>query len=190
MKTFFVWVLFGGLLSLRLMAQDNPKLEVFGGYQYLHIGLYSAEPFNAGAFNGWNAAAAANLSKYFGVEGDFGGAYNYLTISRASLKIYTYSGGPVVYMNRGRIKLFAHALVGGIHLTGSESGAPSISQNGYTVMAGGGVDTKVHRAIAIRLVQADWLYYNLSSTTVQGATIAGFSHSNNVRISTGVVLRF
>jgi hypothetical protein len=166
------------------MAQDNPKLEVFGGYQYLNIGLYSTQPFNAGAFNGWNAAATANLSKYFGVEGDFGGAYNYLTSSRASLKIYTYSGGPVVYMNKGRIKPFVHALVGGIHLS-----AP-ISQNGYTVMAGGGVDAKVNRAIAIRLVQADWLYYNFSNTTVHGAEILGFSHSNNVRISTGVVLRF
>jgi hypothetical protein len=190
MKTFFVWVLFGGLLSLRLMAQDNPKLEVFGGYQYLNIGLYGTRPFNAGAFNGWNAAAAANLSKYFGVEGDFGGAYNYLTISRVSLKIYTYSGGPVVYMNKGRIKPFVHALVGGIHLTTSQSGAPSLSQNGYTVMAGGGVDAKVNRVIAIRLAQADWLYYNFSNTTLQGAEILGFSHSNNVRISTGVVLRF
>ena len=190
MKTFFVWVLFGGLLSLPLMAQDNPKLEVFGGYQFLRIGLWTATPFNAGAFNGWNAAATANLSKYFGVEGDFGGAYNYLTISRASLKIYTYSGGPAVYMSKGRIKPFVHALLGGIHLTISEGGPPSISQNGYTVMAGGGVDAKVNRTIAIRLVQADWLYYNFSNTTVRGAEILGFSHSNNVRISTGVVLRF
>lgn len=72
MKTFFAWVLFGVLLSLPLMAQDNTKLEVFGGYQYLNIGLYSTTSFNAGAFNGWNAAATVNLSKYFGVEGDFG----------------------------------------------------------------------------------------------------------------------
>jgi hypothetical protein len=180
MKTFFVVLLFGGLLSLPLMAQENPKLEVFGGYQYFNVGFYSA--FNAGGFNGWNAAAAANLSKYFGVEGDFGGAYNYLTISRVSLKTYTYSGGPVVYLNKGRIKPFTHVLVGGIHLTGSD-----FSSSGYTVMVGGGVDAKVARAIAIRIVQTDWLYYSLSGSKIAGGTM---SHGNNVRISTGVVFRF
>jgi len=189
MKTFVAGILFCGLVSLRLMAQDRPKVEVFGGYQSLRIGLWTATPFNAGAFNGWNAAAAANLSKYFGVEGDFGGAYNYLTISRTSLKTYTYSGGPVVYLNKGRIKPFAHVLVGGIHLTGSQSGVSlsSLSSSGYTVMVGGGVDAKVARAIAIRLVQADWLYYSLSGTGLPGGMI---SHGNNVRISTGVVVRF
>lgn len=190
MKTFFAVALLLGVLPLHLMAQDNPKFEVFGGYQYLNIGVYSASPFNAGGFNGWNAAAAANLSKHFGVEGDFGGAYNYLRISRISAKIYTYAGGPVVYMNKGRLKPFAHALVGGIHLTTSESGSPSGRWNGYTVMVGGGVDAKVNTRVAVRLVQADWLYYNFTSTTVQGAQILGLSHSNNVRISTGVVVRF
>lgn len=91
-----------------------------------------------------------------------------------------------MYTNLGRIKPFVHSLVGGIHLTISESGAPSISQHGYTIMAGGGVDAKVSRAIAIRLVQADWLYFSFSSTTVEPA----LSHSNNVRISTGAVVRF
>ncbi len=57
-------------------------------------------------------------------------------------------------------------------------------------MAGGGVDVKANRVIAIRLAEFDWLYYNFSSTTVDDQHIGGFSGSNNVRISSGVVFPF
>ena len=42
--------------------EDNPKVEVFGGYQYLHIG---------GGFNGWNVSVAGNITPHFGIEGNF-----------------------------------------------------------------------------------------------------------------------
>lgn len=60
----------------------------------------------------------------------------------------------------------------------------------FTMIFGGGVDVKANRAIAIRLIQADWLYYHFGSNTVAGVTIPAFSQSNNVRVSTGVVFRF
>ena len=57
-------------------------------------------------------------------------------------------------------------------------------------MAGGGIDAKVNRLLAIRVGEVDWLYYNLGSTTANGESIPGVSGSNNVRFSTGIVLRF
>jgi hypothetical protein len=57
-------------------------------------------------------------------------------------------------------------------------------------MVGGGVDATVNRALAIRLVQFDWLYYHFGSKAIGGTQIHSFSGSNNVRISTGVVVRF
>ena len=39
---------------------------------------------------------------------------------------------------------------------------------------------KVNNAFAVRVIQADWVYYRFS----------GASESHNVRISTGVVFRF
>jgi hypothetical protein len=186
MKKFFVIAFAFGLLSLPLIAQD--KVEVFGGYQYLHIGTNTSAGINSGqGFNGWNAAAAYNFNKNLGVEGDFSGTY--AKVSGVSFHIYTYTGGPVVSMNTGKIKPFAHVLFGGAQLTGSAQGA-SVTFNGFTTMVGGGVDAKVNKVLAIRLAQFDWLYYHFGSKTIAGTTVPSFSGSNNVRISTGVVLRF
>ena len=188
MRTFLVVVILLGVLALPLMAQDNPKAEVFGGYQYLHIGSNTSGDINSGqGFNGWDAAATGNLSKYFGVTGDFSGSY--ATVQGVSFKVYTYGGGPVVFTNAGKIKPFAHVLFGGARLSGSESSV-SVSTNGYTVMAGGGLDVGVNRAVAVRLGQFDWIYYHFSGFNVAGTSTGSFSSSNNVRFSAGIVFRF
>lgn len=178
------------LFAFPLLAQegDAPKAEIFGGFQYLHMGSDTSLGSTGGqGFNGWNVAAQGNFSKYLGVEGDFSGTY--AKISGVSTHVYTYAGGPVVFAEMNRIKPFAHVLFGGSSTGASESGV-SISLGGYTVMAGGGVDAKVNRALAIRLAQFDWLYYHFGSKTISGVQIPAFSGSNNVRISTGVVVRF
>ncbi len=192
MRTFLIVVLFIGVLALPLMAQDAPKAEVFGGYQYLHIGDITvnnqSQPNSSQGFNGWDASVTGYFHKYLGVQGDFGGSY--ATIGGVSTHIYTYTGGPVVALNaEGKVNPFVHALFGGIRLSGSESGV-SISLNGFTMMFGGGVDVRANRAIAIRLIQADWLYYHFGSNTIAGIEVPSFTQSNNVRISTGVVFRF
>jgi hypothetical protein len=89
----------------------------------------------------------------------------------------------------GKVNPFAHALFGGVRLTGSEFGV-SASLNGFTMMFGGGVDAKIAPRIAVRLIQADWVYYHFGSRTIAGLEIPSFTQSNNVRISTGIVFRF
>jgi len=96
----------------------------------------------------------------------------------------------VISLNAGgKVNPFVHALVGGIRLGASDEGV-SVSENGFTTMVGGGVDVKAARAIAVRLVQADWLYYHFGSNTIAGVAVPSFSQSKNVRISTGIVFRF
>jgi opacity protein-like surface antigen len=121
------------------------------------------------------------------VTGDFGGAY--ATIDGVSGHIYTYTGGPVLSLRVSRINPFVHALFGGVHLTGSESGV-SVSRTGFTTMVGGGVDFKAAPFISIRVIDVDWLYYHFGSTTIAGTSVPSFSQSNNVRITAGVVFRF
>jgi len=58
-----------------------------------------------------------------------------------------------------------------------------------TAMAGGGLDVKVRKFVAVRLAQVDWLYFHFGSQTVAGTPIPAFSGHNNVRFSTGIVLR-
>jgi len=190
MKKFFILVACVSLLSFPLMAQDDSKVEVFGGYQYLHTGSITIDgqtiPNSSENWNGWNAAATGYFNKYFGVTGDFSG--NYKTISGVSGHVYTYTGGPVVAYREGKINPYVHALFGGIRLTGSALGS-SASINGFTMAFGGGVDYQVHKHVSVRPIQADWIYYHFGSQTVAGVPIPSFSQSNNVRISTGIVLR-
>jgi hypothetical protein len=187
MKKLVVILILGVLWSLPLNAQ---VLEVFGGYQYLHLGNVTANgqtiPGSSQGFNGWNAAADAKLGKLFGLGADFSGGY--ATVTGVSLHTYTYTGGPIVSLSAGPIRPFVQALVGGVRLTGSFSGASS-SMNGLAAMAGGGLDVKVRKFVAVRLAQVDWLYFHFGSQTVAGTPIPAFSGHNNVRFSTGIVLR-
>jgi hypothetical protein len=186
------YVLFAAvcLISVRLMAQDS-KVDIFGGYQYLHNGDVTvdgtSQPDSSQSFNGWNIAPAFKFNKFLGAEADFSGGYG--SVSGVSNHIYTYSGGPIVTVGLPFLQPFAHVLFGGARLTSSVSGV-SISTNGYTLMAGGGVDAKLNRLLAVRVAQVDWVYFHFSGYSAAGVSTGSFSGSNNVRISTGIVARF
>jgi len=166
------------LLPLVAFAQA-PKAEVFGGYQYTHVNI-AGTGLN---FNGWNTSVAGNITKTFGVAGDFSGSYHSET--GGSLDVYTYTFGPVVNLNHeGVVNPFVHALFGGAHAKLSATGVGSATTNGFAMMLGGGVDAKVAPHIAVRLIQADWAYLHFSDLGSDA------SLSKNVRISTGLVIRF
>ena len=181
MKYFLVLVALVGLLSIPMVAQDYPKAEVFGGYQFLHTGTIHVAgqdiPDSSENWNGWDAGATGYFNKYFGVQGDFSGSYK--TINHVSGHVYTYAGGPVIAYREGKVNPFVHALFGGSHFTASASGAGSGSNNGFTMMYGGGADIKMSKILALR-GQVDWVYFHVS----------GISLTNNVRVATGIVLRF
>jgi hypothetical protein len=162
------------LFPLLTAAQETPAAEVFGGYQFTHIGSGGVSE----NLNGWNASVAVNVDKDFGVAGDFSAAYK--SINGVSLKIYTYTFGPVANLNhQGKFNPFVHALFGGAHGSASLNGTGT-STNGFTMMMGGGADAKVSPHFAVRLFQADWVYYRFQGT----------GESKNVRLSAGVVARF
>jgi hypothetical protein len=162
-------------LSMPLMAQDNPRAGIFGGYQFLHL---NADGISENA-NGWDAAVTGNLNSYFGVTGDFSGSYK--SISGASGHVYTYTFGPTAtIIPEGKVNPFVHALFGGTSVGGSLANSGSASTSGFAMFIGGGVDAKVNKNISVRAVQFDWLHYSVS----------GVSGSSNVRLCFGVVLHF
>ena len=172
MRKFITVAYFLTLFSLAAMAADYPKAEIFGGYQYTHLeGGYNG--------NGFNFALNGNFNDYFGITADFGAAYN--KQNGVSLNNYTYTFGPVLSLRADkRFTPFVHALIGGDHATTSVSGVGSVSGNGYALMAGGGVDFNINRGIAFRAAQADWMLVHSNGST----------SSKNLRISTGIVLKF
>ena len=154
--------LFVALFSFVGLAQEAPKPEVFGGYQFTTL-----DP--SWHANGWNGAASMYFTRWLGVTGDFSGAYG-----SGSTHFYTYTGGPVVSMHKHAISPYAHALFGGGHVSSSGFG-----NNGMVMMFGGGLDYG-RNAFAIRLCQADWMMTHFN----------GVSDKNNARVSTGLLYRF
>jgi opacity protein-like surface antigen len=202
MKRISLLALLLALCTVPVFAQNYPKAEVFGGYQYLRA--ESADVVTAGSanFNGWDASATVNMNKWFGVEGDFSGNYKTQGVNvplvgnlNFSLRDYTYMFGPVVKARQNeRFEPFVHALFGGNHLTARGSLGPvnaSVSANGYAMAVGGGVDAKVSDRLAVRLVQVDWVTLHFGDVSVPGVgTAPGATTKKNVRIATGIVFRF
>ena len=137
------------------------KAEIFGGYQLTH--------FDGGPnSSGWNAALTGNFNSWFGITADFSGVYP------SGGNFYTYTFGPKVSVPLPIVKPYVHALFGGARLSG---GGGAI--NGFDAMIGGGADIG-HGPFAWRIVQFDWM----------SVRFHGVSDNKNVRVSTGIVLRF
>lgn len=160
MRKVFVYVAAVTFLSVAALAA--PKAEVFGGYQLTH--------FDGGPnSSGWNAALTGNFNSWFGITADFSGVYP------TGGAFYTYTFGPKISAPLPVVKPYVHALFGGARATASGGG----SANGFDAMIGGGADVG-HGPFAWRVIQFDWM----------SARFNGFTDNKNVRVGTGIVLRF
>jgi len=160
------------------VAQDFPKAEIFGGYQYIRVnpgGGASGANCQGGA-----GSVAGNFNHWLGVVGDFGACKVTGLGSGTSAHAVNYLFGPKLsYRSHGRLTPYAQVLFGGQHFTGSVSGVGSSSDNSFAMTFGGGADYELTNHVAIRLIQAEYLY-----------TKFGGTHQNNARISAGVVYRW
>ena len=179
---------------------SNPD-ETISGSSSARLGLY-----------GWNGSVAVNMNRWFSFATDFNGLYSGSSASNTTKetlicgpsctetitivdvasrpKVHNFLFGPQFSYPGGKIRPFAHFLLGMEHLdlTRSENvsstGAGFISSaalpesagdNEFAVAMGGGVDYSIKHNLAWRL-EADYL-------TGQG------TGQNHVRVSTGLVWR-
>jgi opacity protein-like surface antigen len=155
-------------------AQDYPKAEVSGDYQYLHL--------NPGGNNcqGGAGSVAGNLNDWFGVVGEFGGCKVTGQPAGVSAHALNYLFGPrVTYRSYGSLTPFAHILLGGQRDTVSLRGFGSTSTNSFAMALGGGADYKMTEHIALRLIQVEYFYTHFGGT-----------RQNNARIEAGLVYRW
>jgi len=174
------------LFALPAAAQDTPKLEVFGGYQYLHWDL-SGGALN---MNGFDASGTYNFNRWVGFSADVSGAYNNSGV-QGTTHIYNYMFGPTLYpLGHHRITLFVHGLAGDghIHVDVPASGgfpAFTLTDSGFVYAAGGGFDATITRHIAVRLFQGDYE----QTQFLQDQNLGGFPTQKNIRIAAGIVFR-
>jgi hypothetical protein len=149
------------LMCSAVAANAGTKAEIFGGYQFTRLD-------GGPNMNGWNGAVTGDFAHFLGVTADFSGVYG------SGLSFQTYTFGPEVHAHLPLIKPFAHALFGG-----ARASSGGVSSSGFDMMVGGGVDVG-HGPLAFRVAQFDWMLTRFS----------GFTDHNNVRVSSGIVLRF
>ena len=155
------------LAAVPAHAQDDTKVQVFGGYSYLRYN----PTFSDVNTNGWNASANYQFYHGLGVVADFAGDYG--SPNGVSGSVYTYMFGPQVSFP-SRISPFAHVLFGGAHA--SVQGATSDS---FAAGFGGGIDAFITHNVGVRLIQIDDIYTRFNNGT-----------QNSPRISAGITLRF
>jgi outer membrane protein OmpA-like peptidoglycan-associated protein len=169
-----------------------PRYETAGMYSYLNFG--PGDPFSNFNSHGATGSFTYNASNWLGLTGELG-EYSYQrdispftggtpANSQATGDITTYLFGPRLNLRRFDYFVpFGEFLVGGAHanfqLTGDKS------QSTFAMAVGGGVDVVLTRNIAWRFAQIDYLLTNFS-----GPALGGMSRQNNVRLGTGVVLRW
>jgi opacity protein-like surface antigen len=178
-----------------LLAQESPKVEVFGGYSYLNA---DQEGFvDRQHFHGFDTNATFYINPHVGIEGDFAGQFQSDCLGVSSLlgdsglpgvgcHYLQFMAGPKVAFKTGRLTSFGHVLFGGNDVVISTSvldTTVSVSQTRWAMAAGGGVDWAISPRYSVRLGQADYLLTNHS-------TEFGGTHQNNIRISAGIVFKF
>lgn len=182
----------------------TPRVELFLGYSYLRAVPTLAEGNRFVWLNGGSTSIAFNFNRYLGLVGDFGGfadsqlrvngSANPGKVVDSSGSAYTYLFGPrLSFRKHDRITPFAQVLFGGVHaspvtISSGCTGAgctPLPAENKFAFTAGGGLDIRVHRHIAIRVIQAEYLM-----TKFDDPSNGQNASQNDVRLSAGIVFRF
>jgi outer membrane protein OmpA-like peptidoglycan-associated protein len=202
---------------LAVAQQQEPRVEVFGGFSWLRIdtqgldgpALDAITGAPAGTFDvrrnfyGWESALQINGNRWFGIKADISGHYRTPVISNdpanfpglPRFNIYSFLFGPVISRRSERATLFVHALFGANRISSGDFEDPfnppqttSISNTAFAMALGGGLDVKLSKSVAWRLFQVDYLMTKHDPLEVFGLT--GENQQNNIRVSTGVVFGF
>jgi len=183
--TFFCFVAVGS-------AQLLPKGNVFIGYSYARADVGGGNNVN---LNGWNGSLEGRIFPHIGIVADLSGVYGGNDSPSICPLLVPVGGGggcinvhtsihqtnvlfgPRVSFSVGKIRPFAHFLVGVAHESLSSNGS-SNSDTSFGDMFGGGVDYKLFHVLAWRLEG------NYVGTRYFSGTQSDF------RLSTGVVFNF
>lgn len=126
--------------ALPAAAQNVPKAEFSGGYQFVRV-MDTEGDFEENLPGGWYADVVGNLTSMIGIVGEVGGNYKTLKdgSDEAKLKIHDFAGGVRVSGRKNAMVVpFGQVLFGGLHHSVSDDG-DSDTGTDKMVQVGGGV---------------------------------------------------
>ncbi len=179
------------LLATVAFAQNAPKAELFGGYQFTSVDGNNLGIGDRQSMHGFNVDFGYRAAKNVSLVADFGLASKSYsetiegTTATAKVKMYPFLFGPRFSTTKGKVTPFAEVLFGIAHVSLSAEatglGTISDSRNKFSYAFGGGLDVNANDKIAIRLAKFDYV-------GVRGGS--DFNNLNNFRLATGIVFNF
>jgi outer membrane protein OmpA-like peptidoglycan-associated protein len=166
-----------------------PRFEIAGMYDYINFA--PGDPFTNFGNHGATGSFTYNASKWLGLTVEAGGYLfnrNLFPVTGSNASV---SGGLTSYLFGPRLNLrkfehfvpFGEFLIGGAH--GGSELVGGADQNAFALALGGGVDMVITKNVAWRVAQLDYFM-----TTFSGNAVGATARQNNLRVGTGVVLRF
>ncbi|HWY42548.1 MAG TPA: Ig-like domain-containing protein [Candidatus Sulfotelmatobacter sp.] len=161
-----------------------PRYEISAGYSY--IDFQPGDPFNNFGNQGGTGSFTYNASRIIGLTAEIG-SYAYtrnLSGTQTDGGLTTYLFGPRLNLRRfDHFVPFTEFLFGGARGGGGLTGAGS--KNVFSLATGGGVDVVLSKNVAWRFAQIDYLMTNFA-----GGNVGSSGRQNNLRLGSGLVLRF
>jgi outer membrane protein OmpA-like peptidoglycan-associated protein len=167
----------------------TPRYEIAGMYDY--VNFKPGDPFSNFSSQGGSGSFTYNASKWLGLTGEVGGydfKRNLFPLTGSNIdtngSFLTYLFGP-----RLNLRKFNYFVPFGEFLVGGAKGGIELvgvsSQSAFAMAAGGGVDMVIHKNLAWRVAELDYLM-----TTFTGSTLGASGRQNSFRAATGLVFRF
>ena len=136
--------LFAFAIAAPAAAQDVPKVEIAGGYSFLHDEETHED------LHGWLASFAGNVNPWLAVTAEFG--MNHTTVGDdGHFDANAFMAGPRVSLRRSKAVPFAHFLVGAHHEHHGEGGTFDEDETRFAWQLGGGLDVWLTPQAALRL---------------------------------------
>jgi hypothetical protein len=183
----FSFLAFAFLFGASASAQIPTSGNVYFGYSYYNT---DASGIDRTGTNGWEASAEGRVLPFIGIVADVNADYGSENFPGTACPLqfpgcipvsgsvniaeYNYLFGPRASFPIGKFRPFGEVLFGAGHINANAAG----SDTSFAYAIGGGIDYRLLRFVAWRF-QGDYVETRFFGTT-----------QNNVRISTGIVLRF
>src|SRR6266478_7583180 len=172
-------------------AQADKKPEFFAGYSYESIdtGIKSTDLVTTTTsldksfkLNGLNLSGTGYLTKRLGITGDFSANFANRVdtfgadTGNSKISLYNITGGPQLrFASTSKFTPYVHALAGIARRTLTEtftSGTSNFtdSNTSFAMNLGGGVDYRLNKRFAVRLVQFDYNPIFLRGRTINTVT--------------------
>jgi hypothetical protein len=200
------------IFTATAFAQNKPKWELYGDYSYMQFNP-TLSGLQSRALNGGGGGVQVNFGRYFGIKGDFQGyASTQWTLTssgptvtphgtvpagtfKSSGNMFTYLVGPTFGVHTTRFYVYGEVLLGqsntslyGDLVTSINNGGGKVSGSGtqhpFTTAAGGGLDWRMNKSVALRLGEMDWVGTRYSNP------ITDQNKQNSFRYLGGIVFTF